>query len=61
MGLEGDKGPPYKFGMGPPEGLIRPCMDKMIYGQNGTGQNGMEKMMRKKWRGQNGNNFFHRF
>jgi len=21
---EGEKGPPYKFGMGPPEGLIRP-------------------------------------
>ena len=25
MGWEGDKGPPYKFGMGPSEGLIRPC------------------------------------
>jgi len=23
MGWEGDKGPPYKFGMGPPECLIR--------------------------------------
>ena len=26
MEWEGEKGPPYKFGMGPPEGLIRPCM-----------------------------------
>ena len=25
MEWEVDKGPPYKFGMGPPEGLIRPC------------------------------------
>jgi len=23
---EGKKGPPFKLGMGPPEGLIRPCI-----------------------------------
>ena len=29
-------------------------MDKMVYGQNGIGQNGMDKMVRTKWYGQNG-------
>jgi len=26
----------------------------MIYGQNGIGQNGMDKIIRTKWYGQNG-------
>ena len=29
-------------------------MDKMVYGQNGIGQNGTDKMVRTKWYGQNG-------
>ena len=29
-------------------------MDKMVYGQNGIGQNGMDKMVWTKWYGQNG-------
>jgi len=28
-------------------------MDKMVYGQNGIGQNGMDKMARTKWYGSN--------
>ena len=28
--------------------------DKMVYGQNGMGQNGMDKMVRTKWYIQNG-------
>jgi len=31
MGWEGTKGPPYKFGMGPSEGLIRPCLDPLLF------------------------------
>jgi len=26
-------------------------MDKMVYGQNGIGQNGTDKMVRTKWYG----------
>ena len=29
-------------------------MDKMLCGQNGTGQNGTDKMVWTKWYGQNG-------
>ena len=29
-------------------------MDKMVYGQNGIGQNGKDKMVWTKWYGQNG-------
>src|SRR6218665_3053475 len=32
--------------------------DKMVYGQNGMGQNGMDKMVWTKWHGQNGSNFY---
>ena len=32
-------------------------MDKMVYGQNGMGQNGMDKIAWTKWYGQNGSNF----
>ena len=32
-------------------------MDKMVYGQNGIGQNGMDKIVWTKWYGQNGSNF----
>ena len=28
-------------------------MDKMVYGQNGIGQNGMDKMARTNWYGKN--------
>ena len=28
-------------------------MDKMVYGQNGIGQSGTDKMVRTKWYGQN--------
>ena len=28
---EGKKGPPFKLGMGPPEGLIRPCIHTYIH------------------------------
>ena len=35
-------------------------MDKMVYGQNGMGQNGMDKMAWTKWFGQNGSNFWNR-
>jgi len=31
---------------------------KMVTGQNGIGQNGMDKMVRTKWHGQNGSNFY---
>jgi len=36
-------------------------MDKMVYKQNGIGQNGMDTMVRTKWYGQNGNSLLHRF
>ena len=32
----------------------------MVDGQNGIGQNGMDKMIRTKWYGQNGSNFYNR-
>jgi len=35
--------------------------DKMVYEQNGIGQNGMDKMVQTKWYGQNGSNFLYRF
>jgi len=35
-------------------------MDKMIYGQNGIGQNGTEKMIRTEWYSWNGSNFCNR-
>ena len=28
-------------------------MDKLVYGQNGIGQNGMDRMVRTQWYGQN--------
>jgi len=30
----------------------------MVTGQNGSGQNGTDKMVRTEWYGQNGSNFF---
>ena len=32
-------------------------MNKMVYGQNGIGQNGTDKMVQTKWYEQNSNNF----
>jgi len=34
--------------------------DKMVYRQNVIGQNGMDKMVRTKWYGQNGSKFWNR-
>jgi len=31
---------------------------KMVTGQNGSGQNGTDKMVRAKWYGQNGSKFW---
>jgi len=41
-------------------GIGQNGMDKMVYVQNGIGQNGMEKMVRREWHGQNGSNFGNR-
>ena len=43
------------FGQGPQRGP-----DKMVYGQNDIGQNGMAKMVRTDWYGQNGSTFRNR-
>ena len=29
--MEKEKGPPFKLGMGPSEGLIRPCLEVFVF------------------------------
>jgi len=36
-------------------------MVKIVNGQNGIGQNGMDRIVWTKWYGQNGSNFSYRF
>jgi len=41
-----------RFGLRPVEWVLEQNgTDKMVYGQNGIGQNGMDKMLRTKWYG----------